>query len=339
MFQQSLRAAASIKATLWLFALLGLTVSLYITGERPSEWLLAVPLLLLSMNLLAAITTRPVFRRQIPLLSFHLALLAVVVLVAIGRLTSLNGEAEVTVGESFQGTLNNYRAGMFHHWKLERVHFTQQSFSIEYAPGPTRGKTRCELIWQDEDGRIQRGVIGDHHPLILHGYRFYTTHNKGFAPTFHWQPTGKPAQRGSIHLPGYPGNAFRQALEWNLPGVTQKIWTELQFDEVILDPDNHSTFHIPEKHTLVFRIGDARYELLPGDSINLPEGKLHYEELKTWMGFKVSSDWTVPWLIAAAVLAVLSMGWHYSRKYTRNPWQEDRAEDKPHTAPSVIKPQ
>ncbi len=339
MLEQSIKSAGSLKGTLWLFALLALAISFYITTDASSEWLLTVPLLLLSLNLLAAITTRPIFRRQMPLLSFHLALLAVVVLVAIGRVTSLQGEAEVTVGESFRGELSRQQSGYFHHWKLDQVQFTLQGFSINYAPGLNREETRTTLTWKDEEGRNQSGVIGDHHPLRLHGYRFYTTHNKGFAPTFSWQAAGQPAQRGSIHLPGYPGNAFRQALEWSLPGVTQQLWTELQFDEVIIDPDNHWAFRKPQQHTLVFRIGNDRYELSPGDSIELPEGQLRYEELGTWMGFKVSADWTLPWLIAASFLAVVCLGWHYSRKYRRNPWQDDSTDDTLHSPPLVTKPQ
>ncbi len=326
MLKPLIRGAGSLKGTLWLFSLLGFAVSFYITSDVSSEWLVATPLLLLALNLLAAITTRPGLRRQMPLLSFHLALLSVVVLVAIGRLTSLQGESEVTVGESFRGELIRQQSGYFHHSKLDQVEFSLQGFTVDYAPGLNRKETHASLIWQDEEGKTRSGIIGDHRPLLLHGYRFYTTHNKGFAPMFTWQATAKAAQRGSIHLPSYPGNSFRQALGWNLPGVKQQLWTELQFDEVIIDPENDWNFRIPRKHTLAVRIGDERYELVPGDSIELPEGRLRYEELGSWMGFKVSADWTLPWLIGASVLAVLCLGWHYSRKYRRNPWQEDSAD-------------
>lgn len=315
-----LRYLSSLKLTLWLFGVFLLSILGYTLTGGVYEWLIAGPLLLFSVNLLAAIITRPVFRKKIPLLSFHLSLLAVVLLVAAGQLTSLKANLEVTVGEEFMGELHDYQAGVFHNWKINKVRFLLQDFSIHYAPGLNRVKTVSNLIWNDENGVVQRGSIGDQHPLILYGYRFYTTSNKGFAPTFVWKPSkGKP-QTGSIHLPSYPVHEFNQALEWNLSGVKQKLWTELQFDEVIHDPATSWDFRIPDQHKLVFRIDGSRYELVPGEFIDLPEGRLKYKELGSWMGFIVHSDWTLIWLIAASLSAVINLGWHYYSKYSEKPW-------------------
>ena len=55
-------------------------------------------------------------------------------------------------------------------------------FEIDYAPGRKRGATRNSVTWQGEDGQPRSAVIGDHHPLVLQGHRFYTSPNKGFAP-------------------------------------------------------------------------------------------------------------------------------------------------------------
>ena len=65
------------------------------------------------------------------------------------------------------------------------------------------------------------GIIGDQTPLVLEGYRFYTTSNKGFAPVFVWQPAGGAAERGSVHLPPYPVLQFAQQVEWTPPGATE----------------------------------------------------------------------------------------------------------------------
>ena len=310
----------SLKFTLWLFALFALTVTVAYQLPGVSNSWLALPLIMLAINLLAAVIINPRFRQQLPLLTFHLALLLLLLLIAMGQLSRLKGHVEITKGEQFAGELTDYTAGPLHQWRLKQIQLLLEDFSINYAPGLQREETRSHLKWLGKDGNINRGVIGDHRPLILEGYRFYTSHNKGFAPIFTWQPINGESITGSIHLPAYPANEFRQALEWSPTGSGLKIWTQLQFDEVILDHKSHSQFRTPSEHTLIVRIDDARHEIKPGGMIELSEGRLVYDELRTWMGFSVSSDWTLPWLFASGFLAVMSMGWHYWRKYNRQPW-------------------
>jgi len=312
----------SLRLTLWLIVLLALTIGLsYLLPTVSNIWL-ALPLLMLVLNLLGAILSNSKFRQQIPLLAFHLALLLLLLLIAAGQLSRLKGHVEVTEGEQFSGELTAFQAGPLHHGQLGQVKFLLESFTINYAPGRQRGETRSYIRWIDEEGRVSRGVVGDHRPFIMGGYRFYTSHNKGFAPIFTWYPAEGKSVTGSIHLPAYPAHEYEQALEWSPTGSELKIWTQLQFDEVILDPTSPSQFHAPLEHILVIRIGEGRYELKPGESIELPEGRLVYDELRTWMGFTVSSDWTLPWLFAAGLFVVLSMGWHYWSKFNSRPWQD-----------------
>ncbi|MDH3354219.1 MAG: cytochrome c biogenesis protein ResB [Chromatiales bacterium] len=313
---------ASLKLTLWLLGLFLIAVSIsYLLPAVSNGWL-ALPLFLLAVNLLAAIIDNPKFRQQLPLLSFHIALLLLLLLIATSQLTSLKGEAEVTTGERFSGELVSYRAGPLHQWNLQKVEFLLDKFSINYAPGLQREKTIAQVRWIDQDGKQQLKKVGDQYPLILNGYRFYTSHNKGFSPVFSWHSLQGETKSGSIHLPPYPAQEYRQALEWNIPGSTQKIWTQLQFDEVILNPDKRSQFHVPQYHRLAVRIDETRYLLQPGEGINLADGRLIYESLQTWMGFSVTSDWTLPWLFASGLAAVLSIGWHYGRKFSARPWRE-----------------
>ena len=51
------------------------------------------------------------------------------------------------------------------------------------------------------------------------------------------RPAGGAPLRGTINLPTYPIHEFRQALEWTIPGTQTTLWTMLQFDEVLLDPE------------------------------------------------------------------------------------------------------
>jgi hypothetical protein len=310
----------SLQLTLWLIGLLlAIVASVYLLPLLSGSWL-ALPFALLALNLLAALASNPKFRQQLPLLSFHLALLVLLLLVAVGRLTYLKGWVEVTVGEPFPGALTGQEAGPLHHDRLGEVNFRLEGFTIDYDPGPQRNATHARVQWLNERGVSQRGSIGDHRPLILSGYRFYTSHNKGFAPIFTWQPTAGKSITGSVHLPAFPAYQYGQMQDWNVPGSKLVLHTELRFDEVIIDPERPSFFRTPRQHVLVLRHGDASHELRPGESVSLPGGRLTYQELRTWMGFTVGADWTLPWLLATGLFAVMSLGWHYWRKCAARPW-------------------
>jgi len=320
--RQWLVAIASLKFALAILLLLGAGVLATYRSEARNAWFLAVPLGLSAVNLGCAILTSATFRRRTALLVFHLALIAIVLLVAAGRLTYLKGQLELSTGETFAGRLSQVERGPWHWWRLDRVRFANEGFTIDYHPGLKRGRTLNTVASIDEGGRWQRSVIGDNQPLVLTGYRFYTSPNKGFAPLFTWYPAHGEPRRGTIHLPSYPMNEYRQALEWTVPETEVKLWTLLQFDEIVLDPARSSQFRLPGEHVLVVREGDARHELKPGGRLALPQGVLVYEGLTTWMGYNVFHDWTMPWLLAACLLAVASLAWHFRNKFAAQPWRE-----------------
>lgn len=166
-----------------------------------------------------------------------------------------------------------------------------------------------------------RVEITDQKPLILSGYRFYPTGNKGFAPTFRWRAAaGGPTITGSVHLPSYPMHEYGQAREWTPPGTQLRLWTLLEFDEVILATDRPSEFRPPQQHRIVIRNDERRWELTPGSTIDLPEGHLEYQGLRGWMGYTVFYDWTIPWLLAACLVAVGALGTHFWFKFSATPW-------------------
>ena len=315
------RFAGSLKLTLVLLAALAPAIVAAYNFEQWRSWPLAIPLTLLALNLLVALQTNPAFRRQTGLIVFHLSLVALLLLIAAGRLTYLKGTLELTEGASFEGQLTSTDAADWHFGALDKVHFTNLGFEIDYAPLIKRGETRNRVRWRDEDGRLREAVVGDQNALVVHGYRFYTSHNKGFAPIFRFDPlAGGEPLAGSVHLPAYPMHEFNQAREWTLPGTERKLWVLLDFDETILDPFEHSGFRLPGDFKLILREGEVRRELLPGDAIDFAEGRLTFVGLRAWMGYNVFYDWTLPWLAATTVLAMLSLGWHFAAKFKRKPW-------------------
>ncbi len=317
-----LAALGSARLALVLIALLGAAVlATYLSALR-SPWPLAAALALIALNLCCAVLVNAVFRRQTALLAFHLALIAIALLAAAGRLTYLKGQLELSTGETFTGELTQSESGPWHRSRLAEAGFTSLGFTIAYHPGVKRDRTANTVVWRGRDGRQQRAVIGDSQPLVLAGYRFYTSPNKGFAPMFTWLPAQGAPQRGTIHLPSYPMNEYRQALEWTPPGSAVALWTMLQFDEVLLDPQQASQFRLPERHVLVVRAGGERHELRPGERLAFAQGVLVYEGLTTWMGYTVFYDWTLPWILAACLVAVACLGWHFRARFAARPWGE-----------------
>ncbi|MBS1157719.1 MAG: cytochrome c biosis protein ResB [Proteobacteria bacterium] len=315
-------ALASLRLTLGVFIFLGLSIMLaYFNEVRTSPWLV-LSLSMLAINLLAAIATNQHFRRQLPLMCFHLALLAIVLLIALGRLTYFKGRAEVVDGEEFTGQFVDTEAGPWHPLGAAEARFTNLGTRIVYAPGPVRLGTENHVAWVDENGVLQRAVIGDHNPLIRHHYRFYANWNKGFALMFGWQPKQGAPLLGSVNLPSYPANALQQARQWSLPGNAEPIWAALHFDDQPV-PEAGGEFHLPEHYTVVVRQGSQRWELAgePGTGdIELPGGRLSYLGLRTWMGYQVAWDRTMPWLLAASLTAVLALAWHFWQKFSGRSW-------------------
>lgn len=312
---------ASLKLTLAALVLLGGGILYAYLADGHTTLALVPPLALLALNLVCAVAVHPAFRRWNALLIFHLGLIAIVLLVATGRLTYLKGRVELSEGEEFGGQLTEADAGPLHWGSLDKVRFTNGGFRIAYAPGLQREETRNRVRYVDGDGSEREADIGDQHALVLEGYRFYTSPNKGFAPSFLWQPKGRAEPMlGTVHLPSYPINEYNQAREWQLPGTGNKVWTMLKFDEVLIDPASRSEFRLPSRHTLIMRIEGQRREMQPGETIDLPEGRLQYLGLRTWMGYTVFYDWTIHWLLAASALTVAALGWHFWKKFAARPW-------------------
>ena len=271
-----------------------------------------IPTGLLMGNFIALLIARGAFITKTALLIFHFALFFLVILTLIGQLTYLKGTLELGSMEEFDGSLENVEAGIWHDYQLGDAKFTNLGFNINYHKGIKRDSTRNRIQLGDDPSSSPTIEIGDHVPLVIGHYRFYTTHNKGYSPVFRWLPADDgSAQRGSVHLPAYPINEYKQAREWQLPGSQQNIWTMLVIEENLLPENRAFNFRVPYQHHLVMRIDDNRYEMRIGDEINLNGGILRYESLTSWMGYKVDYDWTRPWLLATCLIALLSLSFHY----------------------------
>jgi cytochrome c biogenesis protein len=311
---------ASNRFTLFALLLLAAGIVVYyqvvLTGRL---WFIAVPTLLLVINFLCALTMRNILKNNWPLMVFHFALIVLVALVFLGQLSFFQGTLELAENEVFSGDprqFDNVRQGPWHQYTLGEARFSNLGFSINYHSGVRRDRTINRIALGTEGSERRTIEIGDHVPLVIDHYRFYTSHNKGFAPVFEWRQSGSnKTVIGSIHLPAYPINEYRQALEWQIPGSDQRLWTQLKIDENVLPEDRPFEFRIPQQHRVVVRVGEQRFEMSPGDRIGVAGGVLQYRELSTWMGYKVDYDWTRPWLLATAIIGLLALFVHYLLKF------------------------
>lgn len=318
-----MNALASLKLTAAAIALFAAGIAGSYMAPEPALWAIAAPLVLLAANLVAAIARHPTFRRQAALLAFHLALAALALLAAAGQLTSLKGRVELTAGEAFAGGLLQAEKGPLHLERLQRVWFVNEGFEIDYAAKLKRGETRNTVRWRDETGAERVSVIGDQTPLVVHGYRFYTTPNKGFAPLFTWQPERGPARLGSVHLPSFPAWENVQSAEWTPPGSGRRLTFTLHVETPLVVPEGRWRLGLPERHRLKLELDDGERRVIePGAVVAVGGGRLRYEGLGTWMGYQVFADWTLPWMLAACVVAVLSLAGHFWRRLFARPWQE-----------------
>jgi cytochrome c biogenesis protein len=233
------------------------------------------------------------------------------------------GHVEISEGAAFDPTLVEASAGPLHPWRLDRVRFAQGGFDISYAPGMKRRDTRSEVFVPDGHNSWQRTHVGDDKPLMAAGYRFYTSFNKGFAPVLTYVAPNGLAHSGAVHLPSYPLNYFKQGNDWVLPGTGQRVKLWLHLPKPVYDEAGAWRFRKPDDARLVLIDGERRYELRPGDTLTVRGGLLRYEELRSWMGYTISYNPFVPWMLAAAALGVLALGWHVAAKFHGTPWDPE----------------
>ncbi len=322
-----LRRLASTKLTLLWMLLLAVGAALsYDNPEDTSIWVLIVPMLLLAVNLISAIISNPRINRRGGLLVFHLGLLSIVILAAIGRLTHMDGRVEIIAGAEFSPEIvTDVHSGPLHSGALADVNFVQGPFTVEYRPHMMRGLTQSQVALSDNEGGWREAVVGDDRPLLVEGYRFYTTFNKGFAPILSWTShDGRVAETGAVHMPSYPLFDFKQSNSWTPQGGDEiKFWLQLETgltaEEAWVLDGRRAT------GTLVVNVSGERTELLPGESVEMVGGTLRYEQLTTWMGYKLFYDPTLQWMFMAAFITIAGLSAHFWQKLAAEPLGLDDA--------------
>ncbi|MBA2689831.1 MAG: cytochrome c biogenesis protein ResB, partial [Burkholderiales bacterium] len=152
---------ASTRLTFTLLVVLAVTVWVTHDQTAGSSWSIVAPMALLGLNLVAALLTHPRLR-QGGLLLLHVALLGVLLLVGIGRLTHFDGRIEITEGNQFNvADVEVLGRGVWHNDRLADVRFVQGPFLVDYAPGLRRGHTTSFVQMTDRENNLQSSLVGD----------------------------------------------------------------------------------------------------------------------------------------------------------------------------------
>jgi len=320
-----LNIAASLRLTFPAMVALVVGVLVRYRGGFDSAWWVAGPLVVLALNLAAALVVHPRFRLQPGLLCFHLALLAVLVLGATEQLRRFEGRVELLVGEAFDArNVQTQAAGPFYSVdRLLRVAFRQDHFSVDYGANLTRRKTRS-LVYLAGQGD-EPVVFGDTRPLGIAGFHFHTTSNKGYAALLRWQDGDGKQTLGAVHFPSYPLRDWQQVNGWTVPGGG-----ELTLELVLAEPapdtrpwrlDSRDASRIPAR--LRVRWSGRDFEVGRGEWLTIAGGRLRFDELRMWMGYQISFNPLLAWLLAAGTVGIAGLAWHFWRKLWSQPLPGD----------------
>ncbi len=307
---RALRRLGAVETTSLLIVLCAVVTLIGIFFPiRTADWMM-VPIVLLLANLLAALATNVRLKSEAMLFAFHAALVALIVTIGLDRLNSMSGRVEVTEGSMFDASAVEAHAGLLHDLQLDEIKFLQGPFEIKYAPGMKRRETESIIRIPEAKGAWREVRVGDDTPLIFGGYRFYTTHNKGFAPVVTYVDGKGTAQTGSIHMPSYPINENRQGLTWTPPGAKRSLKVWLHIPKQVFDEKKAWEFAKPEDTRLVLIDGKERHELEVGDIVKLGSGQFRYDGLRSWMGYTIVGQSMTHWIAAASFIACLTLLFH-----------------------------
>ena len=324
---------SSLRLTLpgMLALVAGVLVS-YRDVAASTAWM-ALPLFCLAINLLAALLVNTRFRCQPALMVFHLCLLTVVLLAAYSHMSSLQARVEIAEGQAFSSAaVEVVREGPWHSWqRLDSVTFFQGPLRVEYAPGLKRQRTTSQLGINTAAAADGLALIGDNTPLKQAGYRFYTTSNKGYSAILTWQGSDGSRQTGAINFPSYPANDWNQTNQWTSPaGNLLKLELNLPRSQSFEQHWALDSAHADAALTIV--ADDQRITLERGEALQLDKGILHFEDIRLWMGYRITYEALLPWLFAAALVGVLALAWHTMARFYLRPLPEgvgrrERSED------------
>ena len=292
-----------------LALLVGVLLS-YFDQDKSVMWI-ALPLIVLAINLLAAIVFNPRIRQNSGLLMFHICLVALALLAALAQFSSMKGRVEIVQGQTFDSKqITIVQQGPWHSMeKLQKLSFQQGDILVEYAAGLRRGKTKSQLL--DENGTM---IVGDNNGLKRLGYRFYTTSNKGYAAVFVWHGDGGEKTRGAVHFPSFPLYDWKQENQWATPAGQLLKMKFINTQPADVSNSWQLDSRLAGGSLLIETADGLQQTLASGQHIQLQAGQLEFTGVRMWMGYSIFYNPWLAWFFATAMVGVFGLGWHYYLK-------------------------
>lgn len=325
--KRALTAVASLRLT--LAGMLVLLVAALVAYRHPAvalSWL-SLPLGLLGLNLLAAVLTNRAFRLQSALLLFHVGLLGVLVLAGLGVLTRLDARIEVVEGERFDPQrVEVISRGWLYPGGLDAIDFVQGAIAVDYRAGLERAGTASEVLRRGPGGAGLPEVIGDRTGLVAGDHRLLATFNKGWALVLAWEGSDGSRHVGAVNLPSYPEFEWKQHNDWTTP-AGETLGFELRLAERVPGDRPWQLTSAGVRYAVEVRRPDGSVAVLrQGDAMTVRGGRLAVADLRLWMGYRIDFNPFLPWILAAALLTLAALGWHFQRKFGfRAPRRADEA--------------
>ena len=313
---RSLRKLASLRLTVVaMSALAGTIVSAQLNEQVDYAWI-SLPIAVLVVNLLAALLTNVRLRREPALIVFHLALVALCVLAALDAATRFHGRVELVEGQSLDsGQIHTTDRGFWYRSRLDEIALRQGTIEVEFAPNMNRQRTRSMVSFID-DGTEKRVELGETRSLELHGYRFATTSNKGYAMVLTWRDAEGSVTNGAIHFPSYPAQEWRQQQSWRTP-AGQEVTLSLRPHT---RPRMDSVWVLSAQASEVdadIVVEGASSPLVRGEWQALREGAVRLDDVRLWMGYRVDYQPFIPLIFVVSLLGVTALAWYFYARLWR----------------------
>ena len=311
-----LRKLASLRLTLLGMILLAV---LAVVGSRNADIgaeITVIPLVVLVVNLLAALLTNRSFRTQTGLLVFHIGLLLVFACIGLTLLLRYDGHVEVVQGGSFDAAqVETVERGWWHDDRLGEIELYQGEVRINYLPGLNRQDTHSTVEYRAASGELRRITVGDTRTANIDGYRFAATFNKGYALLLHWTGADGREALGAVHMPSFPSFDWKQVTTWTTP-AGQEIELELDFDQRVSDDRADWTFGRTDMpYSVSVRVaGEPQRSIRSGESLELAGGLVQVADLRVWMAYQIEYLPFLPWMFVAAMLAIVGLTLHFASR-------------------------
>jgi hypothetical protein len=312
-----LRKLASLRLTLVAMILLAVLAVVASRSADIGAGITVVPLVILVVNLFAALLTNRSFRAQTGLLVFHIGLLLVFACIGLTVLLRYDGHVEVLQGTALDaGQVTTVEQGWWHANRLENMELYQGDISINYLPGLNRQETHSTIEYLAASGEMRRITIGDTRTARVDGYRVAATFNKGFALLLQWTGDDGAEILGAVHMPSFPEFDWKQVTTWTTP-AGQDVSVELDFDAPVSSDTQAWTFgstSMPYAVRLSVA-GEQSHSLRRGEAVRLEGGIVRAADLRVWMAYRIEYLPFLPWMFVAAMLSIIGLTAHFATRF------------------------